>query len=132
MNKIILECITEAGDSFSVSLESDNRAQLLDTVPATVAAYRSQGIEVISASAIEEMAIDVNLHIRPAARPARKATKWSRHMSNVTSVRPMWVAERVVALSGLVLAIVGFDNGMSVSNLSQHAANVASAISQIL
>lgn len=132
MNKIIFECITPAGDNFSISMESDNRAQLLDAVPATVAAYRLQGIEVFSANVIEEMAIDLSLNVRPATQPERRSTSWKRHMPKLAAVRPMWVAEKFAAFGGVTLAVLGFDNGLSVANLAAHAESMAGAITRLL
>ncbi len=131
MNKIVFECIQEDGNGFTISMESDNRAQLLATIPGTVAAYRRQGIEVISASAVEEMAIDLDLHATPIKQPVR-ATSWLSRLVPTFSYRPMWIIDKAASFGGLSLAIIGFDDGFSIAGVASHVEKLFPAFEHMI
>ena len=129
MNKIVFECIKEDGETFTVSLESTNQA-VFGLVSGTVAAYLQHGIEVISASRVEQMAVDLNLHAAPATRKPRKW--WFSRVVPRFGYRPMWLIEKAAAFGGLTLAIVGFDDGMSVASLMSHVGRLFPAIETLI
>jgi hypothetical protein len=129
MNKIVFECIKEDGETFTVLLESTNQA-IFGMVSATVAAYLQSGVEVISASRVEEMGVDLDLHATPAQRTARKS--WFSRMKPRFGFRPMWAIEKAAAFGGLALAVIGFDHGFSVASMGSNISRLLPAIGHMI
>jgi hypothetical protein len=130
MNKIVFECMDKDGELFTVSMESSSRA-VRHLVADQVEAYRKQGIEVISASQVEELAVDLALQSRPVREQgARKG--WLARIRPFGGFRPMWVTEKAATFGGLGLAVIGFDNGPTLANMAAHAVRLFPAISRLI
>jgi len=123
MCRIVFECADQAGDAFTVSMESET-AVIGDTIAETVQAWRRSGIEVISATRMEEMPVDVNLYA-PAPARAPLARVWNRF-------RPVWLLEKGALAAGLALSIVGFDDGFSATSIVSHVDKLFPAVGHMI
>jgi hypothetical protein len=107
MSKIAFECMDASNNTFTVKMESDS-AEIEQVVAATVQAYKREGIEVFSATRIEEMVVDVDMYA-PAERRAAVPTATLERLAGRSG---SWL-QRGAALGALVLAILGFDADLS-------------------
>src|SRR5260370_5106020 len=100
-------------------------------MPETGAGDRGKGIEVISGSAVEEMAIDLDLHATPIKQAVRE-TSWMRRFVPTFSYRPMWIIDKAAAFGGLGLAVIGFDDGFSIAGLASHVEKLFPAFEHMI
>jgi hypothetical protein len=126
MSKIAFECVDTSGKPFRVEMVSDSEE--IDTVvEASVQAYRRQGIDVISATRIEEMVIDVNLYA-----PAQRREIVPTTMLAWLAGRGGKLMEKGALLGALALSVIGFDDGFSMLSVSHHLAMIAPAVGHFL
>jgi hypothetical protein len=126
MSKVTFECLNLNGQMFTVSMVANTEA--IETVIATtVQAYQRSGIEVISATRVEELVVDVNLYA-PAPR---------REMVSSTALQ--WLAGRGgkimqggAAFGALALSVIGFDDGFSILSFSHHLTLLAEAVPSLM
>ena len=128
MCRIVFECVGSDGEMFSVSIESDSEC-VTDTVTDMAALYRRRGIEVISATRIEEMPVDLNLYV-PAPRRAPAPRSVSRAL--FSRLRPVWLLEKGAVATGLILSILGFDDGFSVASIASHVEKFVPAMERVI
>jgi hypothetical protein len=133
MSKIAFECVDASGKVFHVKMSSDS-TEIEQVVAATVQAYQRQGFEVISATRVEEMVVDVNLYSQAVnldlhERPRREI---------VPTPVLAWIAgrggrliEKGALFGALALSVIGFDDGFSMLSVSHHLAMVASAAGHV-
>jgi hypothetical protein len=126
MSRITFECVDQEGELFTVSTSSDNAA-IEGVVAAMVQAYKRDGIEVISATRIEEVVVDVNLYA-----PERKQPTVSNAALQWMAGRGGKLIERGAAFGALALAVIGFDDGFSVMSLSHHVAKLMPALGHLI
>lgn len=127
MCRIVFECMDQAGRPFTVNVESDSDA-INDSVSEIVAANRRCGIEVISASRVEEMLIDLPLHAQPARRPAMVKPGWNRFLPTL----PARLFTRTAAFGSLVLSVIGFDDGFSAASIVSHVDRLMPAMERVI
>jgi hypothetical protein len=126
MSKVTFECLDQNGQMFTVSMVANTEA-IESVIANTVHAYKRSGIEVISATRVEELVIDVDLY---APAPRRET---------VSSSALQWLAGRGAkivqggaAFGALAFSIIGFDDGFSVLSISHHLARLAEATPAIM
>jgi hypothetical protein len=133
MSKIAFECVDASGKVFHVKMSSDS-TEIEQVVAATVQAYQRQGFEVISATRVEEMVVDVNLYTQ--------AVNVDLHARSQREIVPTpvlaWFAgrggrmmEKGALLGALALSVIGFDDGFSMLSVSHHLAMIAPAVGHI-
>ncbi|MEZ2310775.1 hypothetical protein AB6809_29445 [Paraburkholderia sp. RCC_158] len=130
MCRIVFECLDQEGHLFTINVESENDV-ITQSIAAVVDAQRRVGIEVISASRIEEMPIDMDLHAVPAHRPAQVAqSSWRDLLPAV----PAWASRlgtRVAAFGSLALSVVGFDGGFSPASIVHHLSRLMPVVGHV-
>lgn len=123
MCRIVFECLDRTGQPFSVSMRSGSDA-IGDATAEVVQAYRCSGIEVISATRIEELPVDIDIYApAPKRGVAARAQKWTR---------PAWLLEKGAVLAGLLLSVIGFDDGFSVASIASHIERLAPAVGRVI
>jgi hypothetical protein len=131
MSRIVFECVDHEGNLFTMSIESENKA-IEGVVAEFVQANLRCGIEVISASRIEEMPVDLNLRGSFVQKPATKVqSRWVRFMP-LLGFRPARLLEKGALAGSLALGVIGFDNGFSIANLATHVEQLMPAMERMI